>query len=238
MTSQAPADSITVTLQSQQTDEDANSVLSSLVRRIAVERDGLRNVNERILEEEIARSESSVGAEHIVGQSEDEERPKDFQTQQKELLTARTDMLRFVDESRNQAAMCLDLLSFQLKDEVPKAAMQTLSPFMKQNYPQGGLGLDKLKPTTKDQQDVDDDNLTSLGWSLKSLNNSADLLLSSAKKLNEEVEKETRYWRGISEVKKRGWSICRVPRQRNLVGVKFGFSEGEVICTTAASEIT
>ena len=216
--------SVPVTLRPSRPKEDAPNGLPLLVQQIAYERDGLYKVKEKDLEDEIAREE--LGIEDDNDQDNDDVKTKDLETQQRELLIKRMGMVQSIDAARNQAAMCLDLLSFQLKDEAPQSAMQTLSPYIKQTFPQGGLGLDKIQPPTPSPQDNENDNLASLGWTLQSLNKSADLLLNSAKELTTEVEKETRYWKQLSEVKQKGWNICRIPRQKNLVGVKFGFAEG------------
>lgn len=228
MASQAISESVSVTLRPHSAQEDSHQNLPLLVRRIATERDGLKYVTEKSLEQEIAKGEFEEKDKEPTKIFE-EEKSNDYLNQQKKLLASRGEMMQCIDQARNQAAMCLDLLSFQLKDHASQTALQTLSPYIKQTFPRGGLGLDKFQPPGKDPKDTASDSLTSTGWTLKTLNKGADLLLNSARKLNEEVEKETRYWRELSEVKKRGWSVCRVPRQKNLVGVRFGFSEGRSI---------
>ena len=212
-----------VTLRPWATKEDAPS-LPKLVERIANERDGLKNVTEKVLEEEIARERLGINPNEQDDTAE--EKPKDIQAQLKQLFASKGELVQFVDQARNQAAMMLDLLSLQLRDAIPKAALPTLSPFIKESFPEGSLGLDKLQPPKEDAEDVKAAGLVSTGWNFDSLTRNADTLLSSAKKLNAEVEKETRYWQELSEVKGKGWNICRIPRRRNLVGVKFGFSEG------------
>ncbi len=62
---------------------------------------------------------------------------------------------------------------------------------------------------------------------MKSLNSAADSLLKSASRLEEEVEKETRYWSRALTVKEKGWSLSRLPREKHTLGVRYGFAEGE-----------
>ena len=205
---------------------DASSALPQLVQRIATERDGLKNVTEAKLQLEIANEASGLEAEQSDHDGDDDS-PKDVTTQQKELWASRNELLQFLDQVRNPIHMALDTTSFQLREHNPQAVEQTLSPFVKENFKQGALGLDKLEPKAKPKPELDVDEVTATGWSLQNLSRSADVLLESARKLNKEVEKETRYWQGVSEVKRRGWNISRVPRQRNTVGVRFGFSEGK-----------
>ena len=64
---------------------------------------------------------------------------------------------------------------------------------------------------------------------MKSLNNAADSLLKSASRLEEEVEKETRYWSQALAVKEKGWSLSRLPREKHTLGVRYGFLEGEAL---------
>ncbi|KAL9057186.1 MAG: hypothetical protein Q9162_002514 [Coniocarpon cinnabarinum] len=213
-----------VTLKPSSISEEAANALPQLVQRIATERDGLKNVTEVKLRQEIAEEAAGLSK----GQVDDEvseDRVKDTALQQKELWAAKNELVRFLDQARNPIALALDTTSFHLRDHAPQQAEQTLSPFIKQNFKQGALGLDRLKPEAKSKADLESDEVTSMGWSLQNLRRSADSLLESARRLNKEVERETRYWQGVSEVKKKGWSISRIPRQRNTVGVKFGFSE-------------
>ena len=69
--------------------------------------------------------------------------------------------------------------------------------------------------------------MASIGWRMKSLNSAADSLLKSASRLEEEVEKETRYWSQTLAVKEKGWSLSRLPREKHTLGVRYGFAEGE-----------
>lgn len=67
-----------------------------------------------------------------------------------------------------------------------------------------------------------------LGWRLQSLSQSADSLLNSALRLEREIEREGAYWEQIRSVKENGWSVCRVPGDPHTLGVRFGFSEGNI----------
>ena len=71
------------------------------------------------------------------------------------------------------------------------------------------------------------EKLASIGWRMKSLNSTADSLLQSASRLEEEVEKEARYWSQALAVKEKGWSLSRLPRKKHTLGVRYGFAEGE-----------
>ena len=70
------------------------------------------------------------------------------------------------------------------------------------------------------------ERLVSVGWKMQSLNSVADSLLNSATRLENEMERETKYWEKVLAVKEHGWSICRLPKEKHTLGVKYGFNEG------------
>lgn len=129
-------------------------------------------------------------------------------------------------QAQNEALTALDFMSLLISREAPRQADLSMSPFLKQTVPGGTLGFDNTqasKPTTA--QD-DAANKVAIGWNFQSLNSAADRLLASATRLEDEMKKEKRYWKGILSVSEKGWSICRLPRENHTVGVRFGFSEG------------
>ena len=60
---------------------------------------------------------------------------------------------------------------------------------------------------------------------MQSLTGAADSLLESATRLDEEIKRETTYWDQVLSVKDEGWSLCRLPRERHTLGVRYGFAE-------------
>ena len=81
------------------------------------------------------------------------------------------------------------------------------------------------RPHQTDTQEHSE-RLVSVGWKMQSLNSVADSLLSSATRLEKEMERETKYWEKVLAVKEHGWSICRLPKEKHTLGVKYGFNEG------------
>ena len=227
MASRISTSSFPITLRPAATPDAASDSLPQLVQRIATQRDGLKNVTEAKLLEEIAEEE--VGIQKSATAEEEDHEPKDALTQQKELWAAKNELLTYIDQLRNPVGMALDLLSLQIRDQARTQAEQTLGAFVKGAMPVGGMGLDKVEPQAPDPNALESDTVTATGWSLQNLARNADRLLQSAQKLNQEVEKEARYWQEVSEVRRKGWSIARIPRQRSTVGVKFGFSEGRLL---------
>lgn len=66
----------------------------------------------------------------------------------------------------------------------------------------------------------------SRGWRLQSFDAAANKLLKSATRLEAEVASETRYWSEVLAVKDKGWKVSRLPRERQALGVQYGFLEG------------
>lgn len=91
--------------------------------------------------------------------------------------------------------------------------------------PKGILDFDRSDASRVTKTQDDTAKATAAGWSLSSLNASADKLLGAAQRLEKEMEKETKYWGQILSVSEKGWSTRRMPREPHTVGVWFGFSE-------------
>jgi hypothetical protein len=103
-----------------------------------------------------------------------------------------------------------------------------MSSYLKPQVPLGSLGIDVIKTpehSTSAQQDIE---TVSRGWKLENFDSAATKLLQSASRLEEEVAAETKYWAEILAVKEKGWKICRLPHERQTLGVQLGFLEGNV----------
>ena len=100
-----------------------------------------------------------------------------------------------------------------------------MSPYLKSKVPLGSLGIDVTRTpeiSAAEQQDV---TAVSRGWKMESFQSAADKLLRSAERLEETVAAETQYWSEVLAVKDKGWKVCRLPRERQTLGVQFGFME-------------
>ena len=101
-----------------------------------------------------------------------------------------------------------------------------MSPYLKQHVPLASLGADTMQPPAKSEAKLREHDQVARGWKLQSLYSAADSLLSSATRLEKEIELETRYWEQVLAVSDKGWSVCQLPREKHTLGVRFGFSEG------------
>lgn len=121
--------------------------------------------------------------------------------------------------------MGLDAISLMLSKDAPKQAEMTMSPYLKQHIKPGTVGLDMWQNMPLDREHQNTDDTISRGWRMQSLQSCADALLGAAARLEKTVRRETQYWENVLSVSERGWSICRMPREKHNLGVRFGFLE-------------
>lgn len=91
----------------------------------------------------------------------------------------------------------------------------------------GVLGADKLNAPRIDKAQKEGNRRIAKGWKLENLNKTVDTILSSATRLEKEIESETKYWEEVLAVSNKGWAICRIPSEKQTLAVRFGFSEGK-----------
>ena len=134
--------------------------------------------------------------------------------------------LRLSSQAQTECAYALDFVSLILSKHTPRQAEIAMSLVLKQSVPMGSLGAEMTQLPQKSPLQRQDDQLVSTGWKLQSLNATADSLLRSATRLEREMEEEAKYWEQVLAIKEKGWSICRLPRERHTLGVRYGFAEG------------
>jgi mediator of RNA polymerase II transcription subunit 17, fungi type len=89
----------------------------------------------------------------------------------------------------------------------------------------GTLGADKVQDSRATKAQRHDNRRIAKGWKLQGLTDTVDSILTSAARLEKEIEKETQYWEQVLAVNENGWAICRLPQERHTLGVRFGFAE-------------
>ena len=114
-----------------------------------------------------------------------------------------------------------------------QGALSTVDPYLKERLPTDALGISILEPSArsdadkaKDQLDKQKDQSVGCGWKQHSIETVADRLSEAATRLEKELEAETRYWDQMLKIKDQGWSVCRLPREKHALGVRYGFAEG------------
>ena len=125
-----------------------------------------------------------------------------------------------------ESSQALNFISLLLSKYNPVQAQLTLDPYFKQNVPIGSLGAEIMQTPQVSEEDKRDTELVSIGWRLQSLGKTADSLLAAATRLEREMDHDARYWEEILAIKESGWSLCRMPREKHTLGVRYGFAEG------------
>jgi len=128
-------------------------------------------------------------------------------------------------QAQNEALTALDFISLLLSKDA-LSADASMSPLLKQLVPSGTLAFQKVQLPSTSKAQEDHNQLVCTGWSYKSVETAADSLLKSATRLEEEMGKEARYWEQVLSISEQKWPVCRMPKERHTIGVRFGFSEG------------
>ena len=93
----------------------------------------------------------------------------------------------------------------------------------------GCIAAEIVQTPERSRAEINKMQMVSIGWKMQSLKSTADSLLRSATRLGQEIGRETKYWEQILAVKEHGWSLCRLPREKHTLGVRFGFAEGDTL---------
>jgi mediator of RNA polymerase II transcription subunit 17 len=125
-----------------------------------------------------------------------------------------------------EATFALDFVSLLLSHHAPRQAEMSISPHLKQMVPLGSLNVDVIRTPQKSESTEKDTEAIARGWKLEGYNAAANKLLKAAARLESEVAAETKYWDEVLAVKDKGWKVCRLPRERQALGVQYGFLEG------------
>jgi mediator of RNA polymerase II transcription subunit 17 len=119
----------------------------------------------------------------------------------------------------------LDFVSLLLSKDTPVQAGLSISPALREAVALGTLGADRVNDSRITKTQKQENRRVARGWKLQSLTDTVDSVLASATRLEQEIEKETKYWEQILAVSEKGWAVCRIPQETHTLGVRFGFSE-------------
>ncbi|EGX52542.1 hypothetical protein AOL_s00043g36 [Orbilia oligospora ATCC 24927] len=209
-------------------DPDPQTIsLSSLIPRIQSERGPFKNVTEDSLNEEIVAAEKLSDEDAI---RDDDPTPlpitADDQPNPRETLALKKqELIKLIEHAQFDAMSALDFVSLLLSNVRPTHAEASMSRHLKDTISSGTLGSDSVRKKDSTQAEKTDSETISKGWRSESLVQSASSLLNAASRLAQESEREQMYWEDVLDVKREGWAICRVPREPQSLGVRFGFSE-------------
>jgi mediator of RNA polymerase II transcription subunit 17 len=200
-----------------------------VLARVQVERGQLfRNITESSLQEEIA-ADGALSPDQSTSEDEDGEGERNEATKngqpvsREELQRAKFDMMQQVGIAHNEIMMALDFVSLLETEHAPQA-QHTMSQALKDSVPPKTLGTDIWAHMPADEAKQAQDRVLARTVKMRSLQRSADDILGAAKRLEDNVRKETQFWDQMLSISGKGWSICRIPRTKRL-GVRYGFSE-------------
>ena len=104
-------------------------------------------------------------------------------------------------------------------------AQTSMSPILKEAVPTGSLDSRIVKSTPASASEESRIDQVRRGWKMHSFASAAEKISAAGTKLQEEAERESRYWQQVSSLKAKGWAVSRLPRDSRTVGVHFGFAE-------------
>ncbi|KAB8211599.1 mediator of RNA polymerase II transcription subunit 17 [Aspergillus parasiticus] len=146
-----------------------------------------------------------------------------------QLYKRRAAITQFALQAHMEAMFALDFVSLLLSKHTPRQAEMSMSAYLKQVAPLGSLNSEIVNPPPKPESAARDTKNVSRGWRLQNFNSAASKLLDSATRLEAEVASETKYWDEVLAVKEKGWKVSRLPRERQALGVQYGFLEATPI---------
>ncbi|KAJ6115438.1 Mediator complex subunit Med17 [Penicillium sp. IBT 16267x] len=204
--------------------QDRRDTLPVEISQINSHWGSFREVNEEILRTRIAEEkERDDTQESDDGDQEDGD--VDTTERLEQLYKKRAEITQFAVQSHMEAMFALDFISLLLSKNAPRQAETSMSPYLKQIAPLGSLNTDVVNPPPKSESATKDVSAVSRGWRIQNFNSASSKLLKAAARLETEVASESRYWNEVLAVKDKGWKICRLPRERQALGVQYGFIE-------------
>lgn len=100
-----------------------------------------------------------------------------------------------------------------------------MSPPLKQAVPTKSLAADMVETPKRSEREDRDIQAVATGWIARSFGSAADKFFTAGSRLGQEIQKESKYWEQVLEVKAKGWAVCRLPHERQTLGVQFGMPE-------------
>lgn len=121
-----------------------------------------------------------------------------------------------------------EVISAALSKETPVQASGSMSQELRNLIGTGTLGMDKLNAPRVTNTIQEENKKSAKGWKVQGLNKTVDSILAAAERLKTEVEHETIFWGQVLAISDNHWAVCRLPYDKHTLGVRFGFSEGNL----------
>ncbi|KXG48501.1 Mediator complex, subunit Med17 [Penicillium griseofulvum] len=217
-------DSFTLPLRPILEQRDCPDTLPVEIAQINNQWGSFREVNEDVLRNKIAEEQDKDGLDE-VDESDQDTTDLDSTERLEQLYKRRAEITQFAMQAHMETMFALDFVSLLLSKQAPRQAETSMSAFLKQVAPLGSLNAEVVNPPPKPESTSKDISTVSRGWRIQNFNAAANKLLQAASRLETEVASETRYWNEVLAVKDKGWKISRLPRERQALGVQYGFLE-------------
>ncbi|KAJ5189012.1 Mediator complex subunit Med17 [Penicillium cf. griseofulvum] len=218
------ADSFTLPLRPILEQRDCPDTLPVEIAQINNQWGSFREVNESVLRNKIAEEQEKDDLDEL-DESDQDATDLDSTERLEQLYKRRAEITQFAMQAHMETMFALDFVSLLLSKQAPRQAETSMSAFLKQVAPLGSLNAEVVNPPPKPESTSKDISTVSRGWRIQNFNAAANKLLQAASRLETEVASETRYWNEVLAVKDKGWKISRLPRERQALGVQYGFLE-------------
>ncbi|KGO74114.1 Mediator complex, subunit Med17 [Penicillium italicum] len=218
------ADSFTLPLRPIPEKRDRPDTLPVEIAQINNQWGSFREVNEDVLRNKIVEEEGKDGLDEL-DESDQDATDLDSTERLEQLYKRRAEITQFAMQAHMETMFALDFVSLLLSKQAPRQAETSMSAFLKQVAPLGSLNADVVNPPPKPESTTKDVSAVSRGWRIQNFNAAANKLLQAASRLETEVASETRYWNEVLAVKDKGWKVSRLPREKQALGVQYGFIE-------------
>ncbi|KAL1837339.1 hypothetical protein VTJ49DRAFT_2404 [Mycothermus thermophilus] len=202
--------------------------ISEFIRRVNAEPGGFRALNAADLRRQVdaqANGDQADQNDQDVDMTADASDSGVDDADPQDIAAAREGLLRAIFQTHQTSMFALDFVSLLLSKENPAQAVTTFSPGLRDMVGIGTLGATMLDaPTSLARSRVPDNRMVAIGKRLMDLNKAADVALAASKRLNKEIDFETKYWSEVLGVGETGWQTFRLPNEPQTLAVQFGFS--------------
>ncbi|KAF2745176.1 hypothetical protein M011DRAFT_469881 [Sporormia fimetaria CBS 119925] len=210
--------------------------------QLDAERGHIQNITEQTLREEIDRGRQASQDDPMEGVEDGEEgedAEEEVPTREKkleELEAARLALISKSEFAQFYARNTLDLFALILTKDPTKGVNASFSEMIKkEGVPRGSFAVSRQKEGPKkdweyqrDRYEQDRVRYASKGSRMHALESAADTLLKAATQLENDVQKEVKYWDEVLSISDKGWPLQRLRRggrPSSTFAVRYGFRE-------------
>ncbi|RPA83087.1 hypothetical protein BJ508DRAFT_237536 [Ascobolus immersus RN42] len=217
-------ENLQLSLRPQQSSEEADNSLPSLLGRIHAQRgpEAFREFTEESLQAEIdGKDKEELPDAEAAKPDDDFDISEEVKMKRAKMEEGRIAILTCIGSAIQETQSSLDYISLILTQYQPELAAASLSQGVKGQIPLQCLSLDRVAYEPS-QNELSQHRVLSRTWKTEALNTSADLLRNAGQRIGREALKEKKFWGEVMGIKERGWTIVQ---RRGGVAVKYGFTE-------------